>query len=318
MRGPNLVPPWAGFDRDSVLAQAAAARGSGPHEADKRGYSHDGHTHAPNPLSRQPSTAGRVTETQSRKQYGVEIQGTGVSPDAMNGASAVAAALFGHREDIQERLDEANVGFRVIPSDQALTSVPGFESMRDSCTTDGFHAPRGHGRNWDDVRGSGGTRDGDGWLVSMPEEGLVDVDDGSPWAVHEDYWGYGNNHSVAVHEAAHILHSQGISRDERARITELYQGRLSGQKDFSSAYARSNELEYFAESVNAYLGVNNQIDDLRSDDLAGHAPEWLQEQDPEMFALLSGILGTQEQALDRARVHVAPEAVPAAEPPALS
>lgn len=318
--GPTTTPPWAGYD-SSVLAQIAASR-TGPHPADQEGYSHDGHRHDPNPLVRQSGAAPRQAGTQERSHYGVDITGTDVSPSAMDGASAVAAALFGHREDIQERLSEANVGFTVIPSTTNLPAVPGLESMANTCTTDGFTAAPGTGRNWEDVRGSGGTRVDDRWLVSMPEEGLVDVEDGSPWALHEDYAGYGRNHSVAVHEAAHILHTQGIRDEERERIQALYDARKADGKDFTSAYAGSNVLEYFAESVNAYLGVNNQISTLRADELAEHAPDWLAEHDPEMQALLGTILGTQEQAFDRARVHVPTEepAAPAVEPasPAVS
>lgn len=300
--GPNTTPPWAGYDA-SVLERLAAAR-TGPHPADREGYTADGHRHDPNPLARQRDAAPRQTGTQSRHLYGVDIQGTDVSPDAIDGASAVAAALFGFRPDIQERLDAADVGFRVIPSNQRLTQVPGLEGMANGCTTDGLRAPRGTGRNWDDVRGSGGTLVNGDWLVSMPEEGLVDVTDGSPWAMQEQYRGYGRNHSVAVHEAAHILHTQGLSREERERIDAMYAARVRDGRGFTSDYAGSNALEYFAESVNAYLGVNNQISTLRADELAQHAPEWLAEHDPEMRTFLESVLGTQEQALGRARVHV--------------
>ncbi len=279
---------------------------TGQHAQDTEGFSAGGYLADPNPLERRASLQGRQAGTQSRTAYGANIEGTDVSPDAVDATERVAAALFGGREDIAERIAEANVRLQVIPSDQRLTDVRGLDSLENTCTADGT-------RNWNDVRGSGGTQVGDEWVVSVPEEGLIDVNDGTDWALHEQFMGYGPRHSVAVHEIAHILHTQGLTDEDRERIQEMWQSRTDAGDDFTSDYASSNALEYFAESVNAYLDVNSQIDSMPGADLAAYGEEWLERHDPDMHAMLEGILGTQEEAFDRARAVDAPTPAEATE-----
>ncbi|MEZ4323250.1 MAG: hypothetical protein R3F61_37650 [Myxococcota bacterium] len=241
-----------------------------------------------NPLVRQTSPAARVPGAQERSVGGVRVTGNNISPTAMDATERMLNALTGHREDIRERLAEADTRVIVVSSEEALTDVPELSHLRNTLTTDGC-------RHWQDVRGSGGTQVGDEWVVSVPEENLVETTTGRP----DEYRG---DHSVGVHELAHTVLLKGVSSAERRRVDALYAAQRGS--DFTDTYAASNRDEYFAQSTGAFLGL-----------IADEGPEWLQLHDPDMYALLETIYGTPEEALARAG-GPEPEAPEAAAPAA--
>jgi hypothetical protein len=232
-------------------------------------------------LGRQASPAPADATAQRRSRFGVDFGGTGVSPTAVDVLERTVAALAGHRADIQERLEEANTRMVIIPDEAKMTDLPEFASLRGTRTFDG--------RNWDDTRGSGGMAHGDEWVIGTAEENLVDV----PGTTDP----YGPNYSVALHELAHTIHLKGISRDERARVDALFAAQAGAA--FSDTYGSSNSREYFAQSTNVFFGVNA---------LGANGPEWLQAQDPDMYAFLVTIYGTPEAAMERVRAVGAPAA----------
>jgi hypothetical protein len=98
---------------------------------------------------------------------------------------------------------------------------------------------------------------------------------------------------MVLHELAHGYHDQalvkGFGNDEvklafdRAIKEGKYQSvlRMSGKSE--RAYAATNPMEYFAEATEAFFGSNDYYPFVR--------PE-LKEHDPEMFALLGKLWGT--------------------------
>lgn len=95
---------------------------------------------------------------------------------------------------------------------------------------------------------------------------------------------------VILHELAHAYHDQVLSFDdkriidafERAKVAGNYESVLSHQGKMVSHYALSNHKEYFAESTEAYLGVNDFFPFVRAE---------LKQHDPTIFALLKEIWG---------------------------
>ncbi|MCB9677179.1 MAG: hypothetical protein H6737_18825 [Alphaproteobacteria bacterium] len=234
------------------------------------------------PLARMRNAAPRQAGMQESQLNGVRLTGSDVSPDAMLAAERIVVALTGHREDIRERLDEANTRVMVLSSEQALTDLPELQHLHNTLTADGC-------RHWQDVRGSGGTPIGDEWIMSMPEENLVRTTTGRPDE-------YPQEHSVGLHELAHTILLQGVTDDERKRVAELYGLQRSDTNGFTDSYGGSNVDEYFAQSTGAFFGLIND-----------EGPEWLQLHDPDMYAMLESIYGTPQAALARAAAHGAPQ-----------
>lgn len=95
---------------------------------------------------------------------------------------------------------------------------------------------------------------------------------------------------VVLHELAHAYHDQVLSFDhadviatyDNAKEKKLYDDVLlyTGQK--VRHYGLTNHKEYFAESTEAYFGVNDFYPFVRAE---------LKEHDPTMFALLEKIWG---------------------------
>ncbi len=95
---------------------------------------------------------------------------------------------------------------------------------------------------------------------------------------------------VVLHELAHAYHDQVLSFDhaeaiaayDNAKEKKLYEEVLlyTGQK--VRHYGLTNHKEYFAESTEAYFGVNDFYPFVRAE---------LKEHDPTMFALLEKIWG---------------------------
>lgn len=150
-----------------------------------------------------------VAGEQRRSSLGVQIIGVNVSPSALDACEAFVALTLGHRPDIQERMQRANVALVIIPRKGKMTDVTQFAPLKGKKTFDG--------RVWDDVRGAGGMRVSGGlWAIAVPEENLVETGT-------ED--SYGAGYSVGLHELSHTVHSKGVSGSERDRITELYAAR---------------------------------------------------------------------------------------------
>lgn len=270
--------PTAAVSQEEQREALAAA----PHDHDHDHSYLEGLEHAAesNPLGKIADAAPRQEGTQRRVVCGVVLEGTDVSPTAMDAAERIISALVG-TEDVEKRLKKARTRVVIIPSDKKLTELADFahlsgERMRGD-TWDGKP------RYWDDSRGSGGQKVGRDFVVSMPEENLVEVAGATD--------AYGDDHSIGLHEFAHTIQNRGLSKDQRKRVEELYAARQGDTSDYVSTYAASHVEEYFAESSQAFFSVNGALEDDQN---------FLQTRDPEMYAFLVSIYGEPEAALARA------------------
>ena len=160
-----------------------------------------------------------------------------------------------------------------IPADVAMTDTAEFGELRGATTVDG--------RDWATVRGSAGIRSPDGnWSIGVAEENLIEVKAviGNP---------YPPSYSIGMHELAHALHLQGMTRAQRKQLETLYarhrvRDEGNAQGTWSDNYAASNELEYFAQSTIAYFGRNGMGRN-------GNGRPWVQDNDPEMYAFLASL-----------------------------
>lgn len=97
---------------------------------------------------------------------------------------------------------------------------------------------------------------------------------------------------MVLHELSHGYHHQflgenhaGIRRCyEHARAAGLYASILRGNGHHERHYAMNNEKEYFAESTEAFFGVNDFYPFVRAE---------LKEYDPEMYALQGEVWGVK-------------------------
>ena len=95
---------------------------------------------------------------------------------------------------------------------------------------------------------------------------------------------------VVLHELAHAYHDQVLSFDNKA-VVEAYEN-IKGNGSYEKVllytgakvkhYGLSNHKEYFAESTEAYFGVNDFYPFVRAE---------LKEHDPKMYSLLEKIWG---------------------------
>ena len=105
--------------------------------------------------------------------------------------------------------------------------------------------------------------------------------DPSQWAKHP---------YVVLHELAHAYHDQVLGFDEpeivsvfdQAKTAGIYEQVLLYTGRRVKHYGLTNHKEYFAESTEAYLGVNDFYPFVRAE---------LKEHDPRMFALMQKIWG---------------------------
>jgi hypothetical protein len=116
-----------------------------------------------------------------------------------------------------------------IPNEARTTDSPKRSQLRGQRTFDG--------RIWDDVRGIGGLH---------AATGIEALDD--PTHLCFD---------TLAHEVAHQVHLYAFSREERARIRDLYRDACAGDRALDY-YARTNEAEYFAQGVEAFVSLGKR------------------------------------------------------------
>ncbi len=131
------------------------------------------------------------------------------------------------------------------------------------------------------------------WLINNdhnPEKtGAVEIGNARHfvnWSIHQP--------SMVLHELAHYYHWR-IHGPDRAKIKKQYQAakdagtyksvlHINGKK--VPAYAMNNEMEYFAETTEAFYGTNDMYPFVRSE---------LKHHDPNMFALLKQLWNNPPQ-----------------------
>jgi hypothetical protein len=95
---------------------------------------------------------------------------------------------------------------------------------------------------------------------------------------------------VVLHELAHMVHQHALYADGRTlydRIAEIYGAAMQAGR-WSETYAATNEFEFFARMVERYFNTTPEF--------FGHATtrDELAEYEPDIFALIQELFGTQE------------------------
>lgn len=283
------VGPAAAQSAGPAAAQEAGAV-AGPAAAQSAGPA-AGARPASGALARLPNPDPVVEGEISQEVLGVRIVGRGVSPTAVEACARFVNATLASRPDIQDRLEAEKVVLVIIPRGKPMTDVAEFAGLRGGKTFDG--------RLWSDVRGSGGMRVPSGeWAIGVPEENLVDTG--------TDADKYGEGYNVGLHEFAHTIQLKGLGEAERAKVETLYTARAAAGGPWTEAYGASNAQEYYAQGTNCFFGANARV--------GNNGPEWLERNDPELYALLVGVYGAPARTAPA--VAEGPAAAPAAPAPA--
>ena len=183
-----------------------------------------------------------------------------VSDEAVLVAGRRITRLLEAAPAVAANLASAGAELHVIGQRQRVTDLPMYRHMAG--------VPRKDGKTMDErARGYGGLH------CCCAEESLL----GLPSSRHRDH------RDICSHEFAHTIHSYGLGVKLRERIEERYE---RARHLWRSAYAASNEREFFAELTMWYVGSRG---DYRSLPSPRPGPEWLARHDPESYALLDGI-----------------------------
>jgi hypothetical protein len=216
-----------------------------------------------------PAPAPAKAPAVDKECLGVRIVAAeGVDPKAVAAVEKYIGQMIGNNKHAQEELKKAKVEIVVIPHDKKMTDLDQFKDLKGTTTFDG--------RLWDDVRGSGGmTTPSGSFALAAPEENLTEIK-----GVADPY---GKGYSVGMHEFAHTLHLKGLTDDQNKSIDTLFADRTTAGGPWTEAYGSSNKLEYFAQSTNAFFGMNQGI--------GQNGRDWLEKNDPEMCKFLDGLYG---------------------------
>ncbi|WP_329492830.1 hypothetical protein [Kitasatospora herbaricolor] len=218
----------------------------------------------------------------------VDVDSRTAQPVSARAQARAQAERMLQDPDVAARLLKGGAGIVVVPKDVSMTSVNAFHGLRG--TTAG--GASGGGRGWDDVRGSGGRR------AAVTEENLLGESTSVGNATH-----YADGYSTTTHEFAHTVHQYGLPAPDRATITSSYQGKLNDpnaawtdgpRQDLRGNpvdnYGSRDELEYFAQVTNAYLGTNHGTDP-HTGQQRNNGPAWVRANEPALLPLLERLYG---------------------------
>ena len=205
-----------------------------------------------------------------RDLLGVAITApAGVHASALDECMRIVQLEIGNNQYAQEHFQKSKVAIVIIPAHEAMTDMPEFAHLKGGKTFDG--------RDWSTVRGSGGTPTPSGkFAIAVAEENATPSTDVKS--------AYPATYSIGMHELAHVLESHGMTKEQQARVKQLYASHLArdpgdAKGTFTDSYGSQNEREYFAQSTNAFFGRNKM-----GGNHDGRA--WLQANDPNMYAFL--------------------------------
>jgi hypothetical protein len=193
------------------------------------------------------------------------IASSRVSDLAVLEAAFLVRRMIGERTEILRALAEGRVRVVVMAPTEMTTDIPEHSDL----------TPKTY---WDRrARGLGATAERP--AVSCGEENLLDLP-GDPYAAE----------NIMVHEFAHTIHEQGLSRVDPTfdrRLTVAYEHARSAGL-WRGTYASQNRMEYWAEATQSWFDCNRAND-------AEHGPidtrDKLVPYDPEVAVLLKEVYG---------------------------
>lgn len=221
--------------------------------------------------------------------------------------------MFGHQW-LDKTVDKIVVV--VVPFDVAMTDLDEFKDMASKKTSVGGN------RSWNYVRGNGGNKKDGVVYVGVTEENLMGTDTTVPNAENYEKGYSTTTHEIA--HSIHLYRMEGFEKkqitnlyneklDKMANDENAWpDGRCLNREDFvrlrymartpasaiaknvgnispelkdKMCYASQHEQEYYAQSVNAFLGTNAGNDPYTG--LARHnGKDWLKTNDRGMYNLL--------------------------------
>ncbi|MFJ9120011.1 hypothetical protein ACIRJO_31270 [Streptomyces sp. NPDC102394] len=194
--------------------------------------------------------------------------------------------------DVTAQMLKRGANVVVVPKDVPLTTLEQFEHLRGQV--------HGDGRITDFIRGI------DHSSTAVPEENLLGE---RSLVAREAGTVDPDGYSVTVHEFAHAIHRNGLTRAEQQQIKKAYDDRralgagaqwpdgprlhLNGVP--TDNYSAKNEYEYFAQLTNVYFGVNTGQDasTLRPRE---NGAEWVTSHERALLPLLQRLYGPPEEA----------------------
>ena len=166
-------------------------------------------------------------------------------------------------------LEGIDVQLHIIPHDKKLTDLDEFSFLKGMKDSDG--------RNYDELRGVGGTKFGNSILYAVAEETLKHID-GKPSGYYSGF--------VVSHESGHVVEQFALTKAQSKRLQEAYNERKSANGPWLSAYASSNLHEYFAQSTAAFF---EHPQNPGAADKTTYTRVWLQKNDRPMYILLTDV-----------------------------
>lgn len=223
--------------------------------------------------AKRPSVGEATLSTPVKREIaGVEVVGSaGVHPEAVEEAAKSIRDMVGKNVTLQTRLKAARVTLIIVPPNLGFVELPEFKQLGTSETPDG--------RQLKTLRGVANVETADGRMaIAVGEEGIVDV----PSTLSN----YAATYSIVKHEFGHAIHLQAMDEKQRQRVTTLYIQHKARDVDnsldtWTDKYASLDDREYFAQATAAFFGANGS-----SDGTAHNGPQWLAENDPEMYRFL--------------------------------
>ena len=237
--------------------------------------------------------AGLLASQMSRVVHGITVVAPpGTHVGAIDRCVELINLEVGRNLYAQKQLAASRTTIVIIPGNTRMTDVDQFKGLRGDQTFDG--------RDWSNVRGSGGMQTADGtFAIGVAEENLV--------AVRGVVSKYTSGYSIGMHELAHAVESKGMTPDQKQRLAQLFaqqqtqdRGDPSTHHDaFTDTYASSNQHEYFAQATNAFFGKNAGA--YRATPGTKPIPnhngrDWLRVKDPDMYAFLVELYETTHDA----------------------
>ncbi|WP_329585373.1 hypothetical protein OG500_32675 [Kitasatospora sp. NBC_01250] len=261
-------------------------------------------------LARNPELVDRLRDelppdefARTAAHFMVNVDPRSEQPVSAREAAQAQVARMLQDPHVAAELLKRGAAVTVVPKGVKMTDVPAFQRLAGAQAG----GASGGGRGWDTIRGSGGLH------TAFAEENLLGGHTTVPGAGD-----YADGYSTSTHEFAHNIHQYGLSPDDRRTITEAYQGKINtddmtrmfgeetpitwsdGARNLHDTdndnYASRDELEYFAQVSNAYLGTNHGTD-LYTGEARNNGPEWVKENEPDLLPLMERLYGKDPQAI---------------------
>lgn len=122
-------------------------------------------------------------------------------------------------KSIARNLLDKKTAVVVIPKNKKMTDLPQFSSLAGKKTFDG--------REWENVRGSGGMEINGHIYVAVTEENTLGTD--AEGDVSGTDWCYASGYSTTTHEIAHVVDIHGLTAEDRKKVDELYKAKKQKQ-----------------------------------------------------------------------------------------